>query len=114
MRYNVEDLFQEMIDELVPVNHPDSANSRLNGLLRERRNCKGLRSRDIFEVSELLRSHLPVSADSTLYRYRSYDPDTVREILREMKEYGYSIKETADIFHLSRNTVSKWLKSYSE
>lgn len=50
--------------------------------------------------------------DAINHKHRSYDKSAIFEILDYQKKYQYSNTQLADHFKLSRNTITKWKKTF--
>ncbi|MDQ1805092.1 helix-turn-helix domain-containing protein [Chryseobacterium sp. CKR4-1] len=45
-------------------------------------------------------------------KYRSYDENTILEILKYQKSHNYNNTQLANYFQISRNTVTRWRKTF--
>lgn len=69
---------------------------------------------DVIKLNQLIFSFEDLETSVFNQKHRSYDEDTILEILDYQKKNGYTNKQVADEFRLSRNSVAKWKKLFSK
>jgi hypothetical protein len=65
---------------------------------------------DIIQLNRRIFGHQEISSDNQ--RLRSYNTETILEILEYQKKYNLNNSELAIHFKLSRNTVGRWRKLF--
>lgn len=67
---------------------------------------------DIIQLNKMIFGHdEKVSGNQ---RHRSYDIQTILEILEHQKKYKLNNSQLATHFKLSRNTIAKWKRNFSD
>ncbi|AZA47448.1 helix-turn-helix domain-containing protein [Chryseobacterium carnipullorum] len=69
---------------------------------------------DVIKLNQLIFSFEDLETSLFNQKHKSYDKDTILEILDYQKKNGYTNKQVADEFRLSRNSVAKWKKIFSK
>lgn len=70
---------------------------------------------DVIAVNELLFGSHKKQGDRKIDKmHRSYDKESIRQILRHQQSNKLSNKELANQYGLSRNTVAKWRRLFVE
>ncbi|MCT4664595.1 MAG: hypothetical protein N4A45_05115 [Flavobacteriales bacterium] len=71
--------------------------------------------KQIRELNEIIKKSIkPKSSNSGIKVQNSYDKDFIKYILENQKEYGYSNREVANIYKMSRNTIANWKRIFQE
>ncbi|MEY8760554.1 helix-turn-helix domain-containing protein [Chryseobacterium tongliaoense] len=68
---------------------------------------------DIIQLNALIFEHTKKETSKINQQLRSYDQQSIFEILEYQKKNNYSNTQLAQYFKLSRNTVAKWKKLYT-
>lgn len=70
---------------------------------------------DVIQVNDLLIGKKKNKADVKIdQKHRSYDPQSIRQILRYQQKNNLNNNEVANKFSLSRNTIAKWKRLFPE
>lgn len=75
-------------------------------------NKKNKTAYDIIELDKLISGMVSEEEHSFNQKHRAYDEDTIKYILEYQSKYALSNIKTSEIFQVSRNTISKWKKSF--
>ncbi|GEM51471.1 hypothetical protein EB1_12610 [Empedobacter brevis NBRC 14943 = ATCC 43319] len=75
-------------------------------------NKKVLSVLDVVELNRIIFEDVEVKCQNENSRYRSYNEATILKILNYQKKNQLNNSQLAKKFNLSRNTVSKWKKSF--
>lgn len=90
----------------------------LNDLFPEKKElCTKILSKKnltIFDILTLNKLIFGNKSSSKNNKFRSYSEEEIFFILKYKKNKKLNIKEVANYFNLSRNTISKWLKTYKD
>ena len=112
MSYN----FNMILEEIVSREEPEIDNGLIIGTLMKSDHLSAGRTNpstfEILEMSEFIAGCSSVPLLNEDYRHRNYDLATIRKVLASMDECGWKIKDAARVFGISRNTISKWRKTY--
>lgn len=69
---------------------------------------------DVIELNELIFETVSKKTLEMNQKYRSYDKDTIIDILNYQKKNGLNNTQLSNHFKLSRNTVTKWKSLFIE
>ncbi|MFV0420103.1 MAG: AsnC family protein [Dysgonomonas sp.] len=70
---------------------------------------------DVIQVDELLFGSDKKKADVRMdHKHRSYDPESIRQILRHQQRNRLNNSQLACKFGLSRNTIARWKQLFPE
>ncbi|MFV0190169.1 helix-turn-helix domain-containing protein [Empedobacter falsenii] len=94
--------YQKIYQDIIKRNFPEKI-EQTKKLLKKNMNVL-----DIMKVSEILNANKTVENQ----KHKSYDLNSVLEILKFQQKNNYTNTYTADKFKISRNTVAKWRKIY--
>ena len=94
--------YQKIYQDIIKRNFPEKI-EQTKKLLKKNMNVL-----DIMKVSEILNANKTAENQ----KHKSYDLNSVLEILKIQQKNNYTNTFTADKFKISRNTVAKWRKIY--
>lgn len=98
--------YKKIYTDMIAKKYPDKADA-CSIILRR----KKLRSLDIVLLNKIIvgfdESHIEINQ-----KLKSYDKETVLEILMYQKRYQLNNKQVAHHFNISRNTLASWKKKY--
>ncbi|MCY1662908.1 MULTISPECIES: helix-turn-helix domain-containing protein [Chryseobacterium] len=100
--------FKKIYQDMIEMKYPKQKNEKCMSILQKKR----LSVLDIIELNKLIIGYNNEEVNSFNQKHRSYDVDTILEILRYQRENNLNNTQLANYFKLSRNTVSKWKKYY--
>ncbi|WBV54114.1 helix-turn-helix domain-containing protein [Chryseobacterium gambrini] len=100
--------FKKIYQDMIEMKYPKQKNEKCMSILQKKR----LSVLDIIELNKLIIGYNNKEVNSFNQKHRSYDVDTILEILRYQRENNLNNTQLANYFKLSRNTVSKWKKHY--
>lgn len=95
--------YKRIFDDMITIKFPDKR-KYCDGILKKKKKLSVL---DVLKLNAIIFGHKEESQ-----RFRSYDQKAIKEILNYQKKYQLRNSELADIFKLSRNTVTKWKKMF--
>lgn len=72
------------------------------------------KSIDIIKFNNLISKRVGEQKSYITQQSKSYDEESIIELLRYQKEYDLNNTQLANEYSLSRNTVAKWKKIYQE
>lgn len=76
--------------------------------------CKKILSKSEISDFEVLDLNYLIFGKSNDNKHRSYDKETVKFITSYQLNNKLTNQEISELFHISRNTISKWKKLYSK
>jgi hypothetical protein len=98
--------YKRIYSDLIELKHPEKKEKCKAILSKEQ-----LSSIDIIKINGIIFGYTTENI-SINQRHRSYDKETIQQILDYQKNNNLSDIQVADHFMISRNTVAKW-KKYS-
>lgn len=107
----IENIYKDILDEYGLQNSVVSTTLEAKIKSSRKKGFTNILSTDVFDLSDALKKYIGTDPGENTYRFRSYDDETIKYILKEMRTYGYNISETASIFNVSRNTIRKWMNN---
>lgn len=99
--------YRQIYKDLIKQKYPDKAEICAVILQKEQ-----LSFLDILELNRLIFNTVSKENLKMNQKYRSYDQDTIIEILSYQKKNELSNVQLANHFKLSRNTVAKWKRIF--
>jgi hypothetical protein len=109
MTCKIENIYKDILVEYGLQNSLVSTSLESKIKSSKNKGFANILSTDVFDLSDALKKFIVTDLGENIYRFRSYDDETIKYILKEMRVYGYNISETASIFNVSRNTIRKWM-----
>lgn len=103
-RERIEPNYKRIYSDIIELKHPE-----------KREKCKAILSKEQLSSIDIIKINVIIFGNITEnisfnQRHRSYDKETIRQILDYQKNNNLSNSQLADHFVLSRNTVAKWKK----
>lgn len=104
MRKKREPNYKKIYTDLIKKWYPDRMDECENFLKKER-----LEVLDVIALNEILFKQTK-EINEINQKYRSYDEDTIKQILNYQVKQGLNNTQLANHFKISRNTIASWKK----
>jgi len=95
--------YYRIFEDLIRDKFPDKARDLITAMPTT------INSLDVIELNERIFKKANKAYNQ---RLKSYDANSVKTMLEYQQEYGLNNSEMADLFRLSRNTITKWKRAH--
>jgi len=100
--------FKKIYYDMIEMKYQNQKSEKCTRILQK----KWLSVLDIIELNRLIVGFSDKEVNSFNQKHKSYDVDSILEILRYQRENNLNNTQLANYFKISRNTITKWKKYY--
>ncbi|PQA96892.1 hypothetical protein B0A69_02165 [Chryseobacterium shigense] len=100
--------YTKIYNDLIERNFPEKKEEFEDLLSKKIKN-----SLDLIKINNMIFNHQNKETNFFNQRLRSYDEESIKKILKYQISNQLNNRQTANLFKLSRNTVSKWKKIFA-